>query len=242
MKAMILAAGLGTRLKPLTDHKPKALVDIKGKPLLEWLILRLKARSFNEIIINTHHFADQIESFLKKKNNFNIRIEISHETALLDTGGGIKEASWFFNDGAPFLVHNVDVLTDADYRTAFNYHETENALATLFTRKRKTARYFLFNENNDLIGWESQKSNEIKILNDDYNELNRLSFMGIHIISPQIFNYIEDNGNFSIIDAYLKLASEHKIKAFNADHCRWLDLGSKENLEQAKTNFTDLLK
>ena len=211
MKAMILAAGLGTRLKPLTDNKPKALIEIEGKPLLEWLILRLKQNSFTEIIINTHHFGDQIESFLKKKNNFDIHIELSHETALLDTGGGIKKASWFFNDDNPFLLHNVDVLTDVDYQAALKYHTTENALVTLFTRKRKTSRYFLFNENNDLIGWESIKSDEIRIVNDDYNKLNRLSFMGIHIISPRIFKYIEDKGCANITisdDNFLKVLKD----------------------------------
>lgn len=241
MKAMILAAGLGTRLKPLTNQKPKALIEIEGKPLLELLIKRLKKNSFNEIIINTHHFSEQIESFLKKKNNFDIHIKISHETALLDTGGGIKNVSWFFDDGKPFLVHNVDVLTDVDYQKALKFHTTENALVTLLTRKRKTSRYFIFNENNNLIGWESIKSNEIRIVNDDYKKLNRLSFMGIHIISPKIFNYIKDEGSFSIIDAYLKLAAEHEIKSFNAHNFRWIDLGSKKNLEQAELKFADIL-
>jgi len=242
MKAMILAAGLGTRLKPLTNHKPKALIEINGKPLLEWLILRLKKYSFNEIIINTHHFAEQIHSFLKKNNNFDLHIEISHENVLLNTGGGIKNASWFFNDNKPFLVHNVDVLTDTDYLKAFDYHVKGNALVTLFTRKRKTSRYFLFNEKNNLNGWESMKSKELRIVNTDYEKLNRFSFMGIHIISPQIFSYIEDEGIFSIIDTYLKLAGEHKIKAFSADNYRWIDLGTKVYLSEAEIEFTDILR
>lgn len=243
MKAMILAAGLGTRLQPLTNTKPKALVEIHGRPLLERLILGLKKYSFDEIIINTFHFAEQIKAFLKKNNNFDIRIEISHETELLDTGGGIKKAAWFFDDGQPFLVHNVDVLTDLDYGRMMVSHSLENALATLAVRNRKTSRYFLFNKQNDLCGWESGIENKRKQVCKSNKKLHPLSFMGIHVLSPRIFKFIKQEGKFSIIETYLDLAADGKtIKAFLADEFRWLDLGRKENLDEAAELFIDILK
>jgi len=243
MKAMILAAGLGTRLQPLTKNKPKALVEIQGRLLLERLILRLKKYSFDEIIINTFHFAEQIHDFLKKNNNFDIRIEISHETELLDTGGGIKKAAWFFDDNRPFLVHNVDVLTDLDYRRMMSFHEQQNALATLAVRSRKTSRYFLFNKQNDLCGWESGIENKRKLVRERQEKLYRLSFMGIHVLSPRVFKFIKQEGKFSIIEPYLDLAADGKtIKAFLADEYRWLDLGRKENLDEAAELFSDILK
>ena len=146
MKALIFAAGLGTRLKPLTDKIPKALIPIGGKPLLEHVILKLKASGFNEIIVNVHHFPDQIIDFLKSKNNFDIRIEVSDErNLLLDTGGGIKNTAWFFDDGKPFLVHNVDILSNVDLNDLYNEHIHSDSLATLVVSKRDTFRYLLHN-------------------------------------------------------------------------------------------------
>lgn len=241
MKAMILAAGMGTRLKSLTNNKPKALVEINGRPMLEWLILRLKKYSFDEIIINTHHFAEQINDFLEKKNKFDIRIEISHETKLLDTGGGIKKAAWFFDDDQPFLVHNVDVLTDIDYKDVIASHTKENALVTLVVRRKKTSRYFLFNSQNNLCGWQSIKSQELHIVRDEHENLTPLSFMGIHVIEPRIFQYIKDEGAFSIVETYLQLAAKYDIKAFIADDYRWIDLGQRKNLDEAERKFGDIL-
>src|ERR1035437_9615569 len=137
MKAMIFAAGLGTRLKPVTDNLPKALVPIAGKPLLEWVILKLKAAGFDEIIVNVHHFPNQIIDFLKGNDNFGIRIEISDESdSLLDTGGGIRNAAWFFDDGKPFLIHNVDILSNVDLKALYHQHLRTNSLATLVVSKR----------------------------------------------------------------------------------------------------------
>ena len=237
---MILAAGLGTRLHSLTNDKPKALVELCGKPMLEWLILRLKKFGFNEIIINTHHFADQIHSFLKGKHNFDIRIEISREAELLDTGGGIKNAGWFFDDDRPFLVHNVDVLTTLDYTKMMAAHIQEKALATLAVRKRETSRYFLFNKQDLLCGWQSTKTNERRLVRDKNQETHRRSFMGIHILSADIFKYIKTERAFSIIDTYLQLAKTHAIKAYEADRYHWIDLGRKENLIQAELQFQDI--
>jgi len=242
MKAMILAAGLGTRLKPYTDTMPKALVKLNGRPLLERLILRLKEYDFDEIIINTHHYAEQIHSFLNLRNNFDIRIEISHEAELLDTGGGLKQASWFFDDGQPFLLHNVDVMTDLDYHKMIDQHRQKKSAASLAVRKRNTTRYFLFNNDLQLCGWENLAENKKNIVRGNGDNLDRFSFMGIHVLSPEIFDSLTMEGKFSIIPAYLELASqENNIIAFPADQYRWLDLGRKENLEEAESEFSDLL-
>ena len=147
MKAMILAAGLGTRLRPLTDSTPKALVTIKNRTLLEIIINRLKTFGINEMIINVHHFADHIIQYIKNNHFFNIRIEISKEDNLLDTGGSLKKASWFFNKNETILVHNVDIITDLDLDKMRQYHLTNGSFATLAVRKRQTQRYFVFDEN-----------------------------------------------------------------------------------------------
>lgn len=237
---MIFAAGLGVRLRPLTDTKPKALVEINGVTLLELVINRLKKTGVNEIIINVHHFAGQIIDFLDKKQRFNIRIEISHENELLDTGGGLQKAGWFFDDGNPFLLHNVDVLTDLDYEALISSHLQSGALVTVAVRRRKTTRYFLFDQSQRLCGWESTDSGEIKMARKADGELQNLSFMGIHVISPKIFDLLTEKAPFSIIDAYLRLAAdEHKITACRADRARWIDLGKKEKLAEAERMFHD---
>ncbi|MBN1462488.1 MAG: nucleotidyltransferase family protein, partial [Paludibacteraceae bacterium] len=170
MKAMLFAAGLGTRLKPLTDTMPKAMVPIAGKPLLEHVIKKLIAAGFNEIIINVHHFSEQIVSFLKANNNFGVRIELSDESdLLLETGGGIKKAAAFFDDGMPFLVHNVDILSDVDLCALYNSHVQQNAMASLLVSKRATSRYLLFNAENNLQGWINEKTGETKSPLSDFN-------------------------------------------------------------------------
>ena len=193
MKAMIFAAGLGTRLKPLTDHMPKALVPVAGKPMLEHVIGKLKAAGFNEIVINVHHFANQIIDFLKEKNNFGIQIWISDETEeLLDTGGGIKKAAHFFDE--PFLVHNADILSNVDLRTLYEHHLTSGNDATLLVSPRKTVRYLLFNDGNRLCGWVNKDTLQTKPEGFVYQpEVQKeYAFGGIHIISPTLFNYMGD--------------------------------------------------
>jgi MurNAc alpha-1-phosphate uridylyltransferase len=241
MKAFILAAGLGTRLKPLSDNKPKALVEVNGIPLLEHLICKLQNIGINEIIINTHHFAEQVKSFLKQKNNFGIHIEISDESEqLLDTGGGLKKAAWFFNDNKPFLVHNVDVLSNVDLNLLYNTHAQSCSLATLAVRDRNTSRYFLFNDKNELCGWKNTKTAEIKYSRNYSQELVPLAFSGIHIINPQLFELMNETGKFSMIDVYLRLSTYNKISAFRHDKDFWLDMGKPESIEEAsmflKTN------
>ena len=155
MKAMILAAGLGTRLKPLTDKIPKALLMINDKPLLFYIINKLKQAGVNEIILNVHHHAEQIIDFLKENNHFNISVEISNEEDLLDTGGGLKKAGYFFDDGNPFLLHNVDVISSIDLTEMINHHNNQRNLVTLAVKRRKTSRYLLFDSNEQLVGWKS---------------------------------------------------------------------------------------
>jgi len=235
MKAMILAAGLGTRLRPLTNHTPKALIEVNGIALLEIVIKKLKFYGFHEIIVNIHHFAERIIDFLEKKQNFGIDIRISHEAdKLLDTGGGIKKASWFLNDGNPFLVHNVDILSDLDLRQFYDTHLHSQALASLAVSLRQSSRYFLFNHENSLCGWKNTKTGEIKIAGTTSESgLTPLAFSGIHVIHPAIFDLMPEQEVFSITDTYIHLAAHHKIVAFKHDHSLWMDLGRKEHLAKA---------
>jgi mannose-1-phosphate guanylyltransferase len=271
MKAMILAAGLGTRLRPLTADRPKALVEINGRTLLEITMERLKKFGVSEVIVNVHHHAEQIVSFLQAKQNFNVRIEISREDdLLLDTGGGLKKAAWFFLEGnslEPFILHNVDVLSSIDLNQMFESHKKYAALATLAVQQRNSSRQLLFDENNLLVGRRISNvdtfvSNPISQVNDCHSErseellfsphvlrgesafssITPLAFAGIHIISPRLLTLIAEDGVFSIIDTYLRLAGVgEKITAFRANEFYWRDLGRIEDLKQAETDFRDKL-
>ncbi|MCX6168877.1 MAG: nucleotidyltransferase family protein [Ignavibacteriales bacterium] len=239
MKALILAAGLGTRLQPLTDKIPKALVEINGITLLEITIKRLITAGFKRIIINVHHFADQIINFIEEKNKFGIEIEISDERELLlDTGGGLKEASWFFGNGKPFLIHNVDILTDIDLSDLYNDHLSSNSIVTLAVQKRKSSRYFLFDEEKYLCGWENVKTNERKMSRESNGELTQLAFSGIHIADPSMFKLMPSEKVFSIVDFYLSIASQNRISYFDHSNSLFIDLGKKENLEEAEKKLS----
>lgn len=233
---MIFAAGKGTRLNPLTNTVPKALVKVNNIPLLEHVILKLKQSGVKEIIINIHYLAEQVLDFLKQKNNFDIRIEISDETdLLLDTGGGLKKASWFFNDNKPFIVHNVDIISDIDLAGLYSYHLENKALATLVMSRRSSSRYFLINSKNQLCGWENSKTN-VKIISKYDKELSKLAFSGIHIINPGIFTFFENDHVFSITSKYLELSKKQLIKAYIPKNNYWFDVGTKEKLNEAN-NF-----
>jgi NDP-sugar pyrophosphorylase family protein len=227
MKAMVLAAGLGTRLKPLTDSRPKALVEIAAQSLLQITLLRLREQEIHEVIVNVHHFADMIVDYLKANNNFGMRIAVSREDILLDTGGGLKKAGWFFledKSDEPFVLHNVDVLSTIDLRRMAQCHITNRALATLAVKDRETSRYLIFNSDLQLCGRQAMR---------DPMQLS-LGFSGIHIISPRLLPKLEGDGAFSIIDSYLKLAARgERILAFRADGCYWRDLGRPDDLRQA---------
>lgn len=235
---MIFAAGLGTRLKPLTDNMPKALVTIEGKPLLQYTIERLSAAGFNEIIINIHHFGQQIIDFVEANNSFGIRIEFSDEREqLLDTGGGIKKAAWFFDDKRPFMVHNVDILSNIDLKEVMLHHQNSNVAATLVCSERETNRYLLFNEQNHLRGWINKKTGETKSPFTGFKPANytELAFSGIQVLHPSIFREMDSfPDRFSIIDFYLSLSVTYKISAYNFRTGMILDVGRPESIEYAK--------
>ena len=237
MKAMILAAGLGTRLRPLTDDRPKALVEVAGHTLLEITLRRLQKFGIREAIVNVHHFTDMVVDYLKSNDNFGMRIEISREDVLLDTGGGLKKAAWFFlEDGhadEPFLLHNVDVLSTIDLRGITEFHKQNRALATLAVQERETSRYLLFDEQNQLCGRRAGRDREPEIVRPS-KETQALAFSGVHIISPRLLRMMSEDGVFSIIRSYLRLAGQgEKILAFRADEFYWRDLGRPENVAAA---------
>ena len=238
MKAMILAAGLGTRLRPLTDSRPKALVEINGRSLLEISLTRLHSFGINEVIINVHHFADMVIDYLQSSKNFGMRIEISREDILLDTGGGLKKAAWFFlEDPArldePFILHNVDVLSNIDLAQMLQFHNEYGALATLAVQSRESSRLLLFNEYLQLRG-RRINNQESLVPDSGGTPLRPLAFSGIHIISPRLLPMLTEQGVFSIIDSYLRLAAQDlKILAFLADQYYWRDLGKPADLSQA---------
>lgn len=235
---MIFAAGLGTRLKPLTDTVPKALIPINGKPLLEHVIEKLKQAEVTEIIVNIHHHPDQIIDFLKKKNNFDIRIEVSDEREmLLDTGGGMKKAASFFDDGKPFLIHNVDIISNLDIKTLYTTHlQDEKRLATLVVSQRNTNRYLLFNKENQLHGWVNIKTGETKPkAGIEVKLFQKFAFAGIQVVSPKIFELMEkESDKFPIVDFYLKNCESHKIVGFIPNNFQMIDVGKLDSLEKAE--------
>jgi NDP-sugar pyrophosphorylase family protein len=246
MKAMVLAAGLGTRLRPLTNDRPKALVTVAGRTLLAITLERLRAFGVTEAIVNTHHHAEMIADYLAAHSNFGMRIEISREQELLDTGGGLKQAAWFFlEDGSPengndvpFLLHNVDVISDIDLGALLSFHRQQRALATLAVQDRATSRYLLFDEDGLLCGRRAGVDGEPELVRPAART-QALAFSGIHAISPHIFSKLQEEGAFSIINAYLRLAREgERIAAFRADEYRWRDLGRPEHLAQAEREFS----
>jgi NDP-sugar pyrophosphorylase family protein len=256
MKAMILAAGLGTRLRPLTDTRPKALVEIDNRTLLEIVLTRLRTFGITEAIVNVHHFADMVEQYLQSKNNFNMRIEISREDdQLLDTGGGLKKAAWFFQENPsqadssrdhsvladkPFLLHNVDVISTIDLAAMLEFHAAHQALATLAVRSRDSGRQLLFNDQLQLSGRRVKGHPPLATRHSPFpasttrSTFEPLAFSGIHIISPRLLPLLTETGPFSIIDSYLRLASQgEKIVAFRHDNSYWRDLGKPADLAQA---------
>jgi len=231
MRAMVLAAGLGTRLRPLTDDRPKALVEVAGHTLLEITLRHLQQFGVREVIVNVHHFADMVVDYLKKQDNFGMRIEISREDVLLDTGGGLKKAAWFFlEDGRnePFFVHNVDVISNIDLARMAQFHLEQDALATLAVQPRPTSRPLLFDSRGQFRGRANPGGPQ------PHPGMHALAFSGIHVLSPRIFDRITETGAFSIIDSYMRLVAEgEKIVAFRADEYYWRDLGRPENVAAA---------
>ena len=241
MKAMILAAGLGTRLRPLTNDRPKALVEVAGHTLLEITLRRLASFGIRKVIVNVHHLAEMVVEYLNKNDNFGLLVEISREDdLLLDTGGGLKKAAWFFlqdrQPQEPFLLHNVDVISTIDFARMLQFHRDNSALATLAVQQRETSRHLLFDERNQLCG--RQTGGNVPEMVRASQRPSALAFSGVHIISPELLSLVTEQGVFSIVTTYLRLAAEgHKILAFHADEYYWRDLGKPENIAQAATDL-----
>lgn len=240
MKAMVLAAGLGTRLQPLTNDRPKALVEIAGRTLLEITLARLRTFGIQEVIVNVHHFADAVVEYLKAKSNFGMRIEISREDVLLDTGGGLKKAAWFFLDppgDEPFVLHNVDVLSSIDIGKMVQLHNKGKALATLAVQDRPTSRHLLFDGDGKLCGRSLGPDQTAEIVRSS-RHVKELAFSGIHVISPRLLPMLSESGVFSILTSYLRLAGKgERIVAYRADKDYWRDLGKPDSLKQAALDF-----
>ena len=243
MKAMVLAAGLGTRLRPLTDDRPKALVEVAGRTLLEITLTGLKSFGVSEAIVNVHHFSDTVIAYLKANDNFRIRIELSREDVLLDTGGGLKKAAWFFRESSgngdeAFLLHNVDVLSSIDLAAMLRSHMESQSLVSIAVQKRQSSRQLLFNEHGILCGRIAGRERDEEIVRPS-RQVEPLAFCGLHVISPRLLALMTEDGAFSIIDTYLRLASQgEKISAFRADKYYWRDLGKLESVRMAVKDLT----
>jgi NDP-sugar pyrophosphorylase family protein len=244
VKAMVLAAGLGTRLRPLTDQRPKALVEIGGRTLLEITLERLRGFGVREVIVNVHHFADLVIEHIEARDRFGMRVEISREDVLLDTGGGLRKAAWFFlEDEAgldePFILHNVDVVSSIDLERMRQFHLEQNALATLAVLDRPSARPLLFDAEGRLAGHRGSDGRRRVVR--DAARLDALEFTGIHVLSPRLLPLLDSVAGadperpFPIVPAYLDLAAAgHRILAFRADAWPWCDVGSPESLTRAR--------
>lgn len=234
MKAMLFAAGLGTRLKGFTANKPKALVEVNGKPLLYYAINYLKSYGITSIIINIHHYPDLIINYVKENNSFGINIEFSDERdMLLETGGGLLKAKHFFSDVDNFVVYNTDIYTTLNLDNAINMHSKTNSLATLVVRKRETSRYLLFSDDNLMCGWKNINTSE-KIITRNETNFNSYAFSGIQILSTKIFELLKDKENtkFSITKAYIELSKANKIMGFVDNSKYWIDAGKPETLAE----------
>ena len=237
MKAMIFAAGLGTRLKPFTDKHPKALVVVNGKPLLQRNIEYLQQHGITDVIVNVHHFAGQIIEAITKNNGWGSNVSVSDETdAILETGGGLKRAEWYFKAVENFVVMNADILTDLNLSTMLQQHILNEPLATLATSNRQTSRYFLFNESNHLCGWVNDKTGEERISKPS-SSMHKKAFSGLQIINQKLLLSITQQGKFSIVDVYLELAKNHTIQCFDHSGFNFIDVGKPESIAIAEKLF-----
>ena len=237
MKAMILAAGLGTRLKPWTNHHPKALAVVGGKSLLQRNIEYLQQFEIRDVIVNVHHFADQIIDTINKNDGWGSTITISDETSdVLETGGGLKKAAWYFKEEKEFVLMNVDILTDLNLAAMIQQQQNSDALATLALTDRTTSRYFLFNSKDELCGWRNVNTGDEKISKESL-ELKQKAFSGIHVISIRLLDHLTAEGKFSMVDVYLQLAKDHFIQAFDHSMGRFIDVGKPESIGKAEKMF-----
>lgn len=236
-EAMILAAGLGTRLKPWTDHHPKALAIVNDKSLLQRNVEYLQHYGINNVVVNVHHFANQIQDAVNNNKGWKSNVIISNEEAeVLETGGGLLNAAHLLSNSHPFVLMNVDILTDLDLSVMMSFHKTQQPLATLATTTRKTSRYFLFDENDNLCGWRNIKTGEQKGKLAG-KKISQKAFSGIHIINPKIFSLINQRGKFSMVDVYLDLMNDHVIKSFDHSGSKFIDVGKPESIALAEVEF-----
>jgi NDP-sugar pyrophosphorylase family protein len=230
MRALILAAGRGTRLAEITESIPKALVEINGKSILQMAVEKCTESGFGNIIVNVHHLADKVEQEVErlKKRGFNISVSDERES-LLETGGGLFKARGFF-DKSPFLIYNVDIISDLNLSSLYNYHLEKKGIATLAVRRRPGNRFFLIDNSGLIRGWRNNSTGEQILSVTKTEELHEIAFSGIHIVEPEIFNYMYE-GIYTMTDIYLKLAAEHKIYTYRDDKGYWGDIGTPESLE-----------
>lgn len=234
MEGMIFAAGLGTRLRPLTNDRPKAMVEFQGKPLLEHAILKMRRAGIGKIVVNVHHFADQIEDFLHKRPDLSEEVVISDEReCLLDTGGGLLRAAKLFTPGEAVLIHNVDILSHIDLKAVMRFHQQNCNYATLVVKPSVPGRGLRFNTAGLLKGWENSLTGEQKIVDDDFMNAQNYSFCGIHMVSPEFLQHMVHQGTFSIIDEYLTQAKSHALRMYYCEDF-WVDLGTPEAIAEAE--------
>lgn len=226
-RAMILAAGKGTRLYPLTETTPKALLKFRGRPMIEHVLFALGKQGYTEIIINVHHHADQVIEYIRDNNFFGMEIHFSDEREeLMDTGGGIMKAGWFLRENGPFIVHNVDIYSTLDLKELMHYHMENKPLATLAVSERKTSRNLLVDPHGELCGWRNNVDGTVKMVHDRPG-LRPVAFSGIHIIDPSVFGLLKKEVPFSITDAYLELALDHRILVFEHPAELWVDMAKQ---------------
>jgi MurNAc alpha-1-phosphate uridylyltransferase len=238
MKAMILAAGLGTRLKPWTDYHPKSLAVVNGKSLLQRNVEYLQQCGIKEVIVNVHHFAEQIIEAINVNHGWGSDITISDETSeVLETGGGLKKAAFYFEQETEFVLMNADVLTDLNLNAMISHHQSLRPLATLAVSSRYSSRYFLFNTAGNLCGWKNTKTGEEKIVREELFGLQQKAFSGIHIIDSSIFSILNREGKFSMVDVYLDLATQYSIKFFDHSGAKFLDVGKAGSIAEAEKLF-----
>jgi N-acetyl-alpha-D-muramate 1-phosphate uridylyltransferase len=237
MKAMIFAAGLGTRLGKITEEIPKTLVDINGKSVLQRAVEKCSQSGFNDIIINVHHFADKVEAEVQSLIKLGYKISISDEREkLLETGGGLYKARHFFDDRS-FLIYNVDIITDLDLSAFYKYHVGKKGLATLAVRNRPANRVFLVDNSGGISGWKNRSTGEQILTGILAEPLHEIAFSGMHIVKPEIFNFMSD-GVYSLTALYLDLAKEHEIYTFREDKGFWFDIGTPDILEEVRKFYS----
>lgn len=240
MKAIVFAAGLGTRLYPLTESMPKALVEVGGKPMLLRVLEKLRDAGIHEIVINVHHFPDMIIDYLRSNDGFGLKIMISDERGhLLDTGGGILAAKNYLDDGEPFIAHNADILTDFNLSEMITRHNESGADVTLLSGDRSSSRYLLFDEAQRMVGWTNTKTGEVKPAGLKSDSLHRLAFGGVHVISPTVFGKLEEYRRrvgdvFSITPFYVENCEKLDMRGYvPSENYHWFDIGRPETLEKA---------